>query len=233
MILRNCFLTAALFAVGIVFAFAEEPIDEDTFRETTYSFDNSTAAEDLNTNSLSFSKTAGNEAGDSTLFEHIGVDETGNEPNDYTIGYTIGGITPVFHEDSESADPDENESLPIFDFSVSYYDSITDEIGFTARADVENPLVFSEVFAEAPNNSQLPNQETFALLFFDKQIFTSAHNWGQILSGGYYFGETEEESAFLSFSSMMTIPFAILSVGLSIGFLLIMFTSITGNKTNI
>lgn len=233
MMLRNCFLTVVLFSAGIAFAFAEEPIDEDTFRETTYSFDSSAATERLNTSKLSFRKTAGNEAGDSARFEHDIIAGTGSGQSDYTIEEIKKSISPAFHEDSTSAATDANKSLRVYDLSTSFHDSIPEEIGFIARSDVDNPLVFSEVFVEAPNNSQLPNQETFSLLAFDKKVFTSANNWGQILSGGYYYEGEEEESAFLLFSSMITIPFAILSITLGIGFLLIMYTSITGNKTNV
>ena len=230
--LRNCFLTAVFFSVGIAFAIAEDAVDEDTFRETTYSFDNFTTAGSLKDYSLSFCKTAGDNTDGSISLETDGIAGTGSWRTDYTIDYKNNGISPASHADSTPAAPDPNESSRIYDLSVSFYDSVTEEIGFTAHGDVENPLVFSDVKPETPNNSQLPNQETFSLLSFDKKIFTSAHNWGQILSGGYYYEGEEEESAFLILSSMITIPFALLSVVLGTGFLLIMFTS-TGNKANV
>lgn len=239
--LRNWFLTAAvIFSVGIACVSAEEPVDEDTFRETTYTFDNFTTAEGAKANPLSFCKTPGNEAIDSNLFEHFGAAENGNGRNDVGTGSENGATSPSFqnsptpytHEDSTSAAPDENESLRIYDLSASFYDSITEDIGFTARGERENPLVFFDAKAETPDNSQLPTPEIFSLLTFNKNVFTNAQNWGQILSGGYYFGEKEEESAFLLFSSMIIIPFAILSVALSAGFLLILFTSIL-SKGNI
>ena len=229
--LRNCFLSAVIFSVGTAFAFAEEPVDEDTFRETTYTFNSSSVAEGFNASTLSFCKTAETNASDATMSDNNGNDETWRERNDYTIGYKNNDISPLSQEDSNSAAPDKNESLRVYDFSLSFYDSVTDEIGFTARGDRENPLVFSDVIAEAPINSQLPNQEIFSLLSFDKNVFTNSQNWGQILTGGYYYEEEEEENAFLLFSSMITIPFAILSVSLGVGFLLIVFTS-TRNKTN-
>ena len=230
--LRNYFLTAVFFSVGIASAFAEEAVDEDTFRETTYTFDNSIAGGGLNAYSLSFSKTAGNTPDDSTMFERDGATDTGSGRNDYSTDYKNDGISSTYHEDSASTAPDENKSLRVYDLSTSFYDAVTEEIGFTAHGDVKNPLVFSDVMVQAPNKSQLPNQETFSLLSFDKRMFTSAHNWGQILSGGYYYEGDEEENAFLLFSSMITIPFACLSITFGVGVLLIMYTS-TGSKTNV
>ena len=229
--LRNSLITAVFFSVGIAFAFAEAPVDEDTFRETTYTFDNFSPAENLNAYALSFLKTSENNASDSTLSEQNGSTETGSERNDYTIGYKNNGTSPSFHANSPSAAPDGNESLSLYDLSNSFYDSVTEEIGFTARGDRANPLVFSEVIAAAPNNSQMPNQEIFSLLSYDKNVFTNAQNWGQILSGGYYYPEEEEENLFILFGSMITVPFAILTLTLGVGFLLILFTSIL-NKEN-
>ena len=230
--LRNWFLTAVVFSVGVAFVPAEEPVDEDTFRETTYSLDNFSTAEGLNAYPLSFCKSAGNEEIDAAMFEHFSIAGTGSGRNDNGAGDKDDGTSPSFHEDSTSASPDGNELLRIYDLSASFYDSITEEIGFTARGERENPLVFSDAKPETPDNSQMPTPEIFSLLTFDKNVFTNEQNWGQILSGGYYFGEEEEESAFLLFSSMITIPFAILSVALSVGFLLILFTSIL-NKENV
>ena len=70
------------------------------------------------------------------------------------------------------------------------------------------------------------------MLSYDKNVFTNAQNWGQILLGGYYYEPKEEENIFLLFGSMITVPFAILSFTLGIGFLLIIFTSIW-NKENV
>ena len=230
--LRNCFFTAVFFSVGITFALAEEPVDEDTFRETTYTFNNSTAANSLNADALTFWKSAGSEADNSTLFESNRIAGNGNGGNDYTIGYRNDVQSPSGHEVSTTAAPAGNESLRVYDFSKSFYDSVTEDIGFTARSDLDNPLDFSEVFVEAPTNTPLPTQETFSLLAFDRKVFTSAHNWGQILSGGYYY-EEEEENAFFQFSSMITIPFTILVITLALGFLLVLHTSSSGNRTNV
>ena len=230
--LRNCFLTAVFFSVGIAFAIAEETVDEDTFRETTYTFDNSSTAERFNAYNLSFSKSARNKAADSTRLESNGVDETGSGGNAYAIGYKNDDANLISEGNSDTTAPDKNNSPNVYDLSISFYDSIPEEIGITARADVENPLVFTDIIAEAPNNIQLPPQETFALLFFDKNVFTSAHNWGQILSESYYYNVVEEDNAFVLFGSMITIPFACLSVTLALGYLLIIYTS-GGHKTNI
>ena len=230
MILRKCFPTAVFFSVGIAFAIAEEPVDEDMFRETTYTFDISGAAERFNTYNLSFSKTTGTKAGDATLLEANGFDEAGSGRNDYTTGHENDGGSLTFQEDSASVAPDRNELRNIYDLSVSSYDSIPEGIGFIAHKDVDNPLVFTDIIAEAPNNFQLPNQETISLLSFDRNVFTRARNWGQILSG-YYYEVGKKENELVLFGSMITIPFACLTVALGVGFLLIMFTSI-GNKTN-
>ncbi len=224
--LRNCFLTAVFFSVGMAFAIAEEAVDEDTFWETTYTLDRSGAAETINAYTLSFSKTTWNKTGDSTQLAPNGIDEPRNGRNDYTTGYKNDGADMAFQGDSDSDAPDPNESRNIYNLSNSFYDSIPEEIGFTARDDVENPLVFTDIIAEEPNDMQLPNQETFSLLFFDKNMFTSAHNWGQILSESYYYDGGGKENVFVSFSSVITVVFACLSVMFGMGFLLILFTVI-------
>lgn len=230
--LRNSFITAVFFSAGITFAFAEAPVDEDTFRETTYTFESFSSADKLNAYALSFFQTSENNGGDSVQSEQNGITGTGSERNDYTIGYKNNGTSPSFHANSTSAAPDGNETLSLYDLSNSFYDSVTEEIGFTARGERENPLVFSDFIPSAPNDSQLPNQEIFSMLSYDKNVFTNAQNWGQILLGGYYYEPKEEENIFLLFGSMITVPFAILSFTLGIGFLLIIFTSIW-NKENV
>ena len=118
--LRNCFLTAVFFSVGIAFAFAEEAVDEDTFRETTYSFDTFSTAERFNTYTLSFSKTTGNKAGDSTRLESNGIDVTGSGGNDFAIGYKNDNGNRTFLENSNSAAPDQNDSRNVYDLSISF-----------------------------------------------------------------------------------------------------------------
>lgn len=219
--LRNWSLTAAVvFFVGIAFAVAEEPADEDTFRETTYTYDTSLVP-DLEGSSdfpLSFYKTAGNGADDATLFEQIGIAGSGRSDESAAS--------------ATSRTSGEDMSLRVFDLSSSFSGSVTEEIGFTARSDRGNPLVFSEVIAESPNKSQSAGNETYSLLTFDKKAFTNARNWGQIISGGSNFNDGEEEGFLVFFSSIVTIPFAILSFSICIGFLLIMFTT-SGKKSNV
>ena len=109
--LRNSFITAVFFSAGITFAFAEAPVDEDTFRETTYAFDRFSSADKLNAYALSFFQTSENNGGDSVQSEQNGITGTGSERNDYTIGYKNNGTSPSFHANSTSAAPDGNESL--------------------------------------------------------------------------------------------------------------------------
>lgn len=246
--LRNIFFAAVFLSVGIAFAVAEEPADEDTLRETTYTFGNSVADEAEETYPLSFNKIAENESGDMPLFECNGLAGTGR--NDYTVDYNHDGMSPTFQEPStpakaqappspagrslsndntaaQTTSPDlgKRKSLPVYDFSVSFYDSITDRIGFTALEGRGNPLVFSEVIATETDSPQMPDNKVYSFLSFEKKLFTNEQNGAKILPGGSNIGNKTEENAFFTFSSTIAVPFAALSLILCVGFLIVVFTS--------
>ena len=252
--LRSLFLCAVFISAGIAFALAEEPASENTLRECTYFLGNPTAAEDSNTATLSFYNTAEKGIIDLPPIERNGFAGTGR--NDYAIEYKNESTGPAVHDASvsaarESLPPAENilsngdtttaptasrssddpQSLYVYDFSSSFYDSVTGKIGFTARNGKENPLVFSEVIAETADSSQLPEKETYSFLAFVKNVFTNAQSGEQIIFDSSYLKKEEEENAAVSFISVIAAPFSLLSVSLCIGLLIILFTS-TGKKEN-
>ena len=257
--LRNVFSFAVIFFAGIAFAVAEEPADENMRRETTYLFGRSVVTEGTKIYTPSFVySTAENNGDDTTQFERSGF--TGNESgrDDYSAGYRNDGINkkrneaesadrqeqePEFSEEDEpekdetaapetSSTSDGNETLHIYEFSVPFDDRVTETIGFTGGDGVDNPLVFAEVIPKLPDNSQLSDDGSYLFLSFEKNAFTNDENAAKILTGDSYDDEGEEESVFDIISKSFTIPFALLSIVVCGGLILVMFTS-TGKKTNV
>ena len=124
------------------------------------------------------------------------------------------------------------ESLLFYDFSLPFQDGVMEKVGFAARDDRKNPLVFYEVIAEAPESVQMTEKETYTFLSFDKKAFTNARNWGHVIFGGSQIDEEKESIVFVIFSSTIMIPVTILSISLSIGLFVVFFTS-TGKKENV
>ena len=121
--------------------------------------------------------------------------------------------------------------LHVYDFSVPFDDKVTETIGFTNRDGRENPLVFHEVIPETTDISLLSDDGSYLFLSFIKNTFTNDQNGGKVLTGDSYLDEGAKESIFDIISSLFTIPFALLSIAVCAGTLLIMFTS-TGKKAN-
>lgn len=253
--LRNVFLSAVIFSVGIASAVAEEPADENTRRETTYLFGDS-AAEGTSsyTRFLDFAE---NDPADAMLFEHSGSNGSESGLSDYSVGYTKGDIYLKRHEASTPADsrdpllsaekdPAKDETaqqaasrlsdedivaLHFYDLSVSFADSVSETIGFTGRDNRNNPLVFFEVAAETPDNLLLSDNGSYKFLSFEKNAFSEESNRAKLLSGNTLADYDDEENIFDIISSLLSIPFALVSIALCSGLMLVMFTS-TGKKTN-
>ena len=249
--LRKSFYVAVFFSVGIALAFAEEPADENTFKETTYSDGNPIASEGTKTYPLSFYNTAENGTGDIAPFD---IAEIGDGRNDYAIDYINNNEGPTPHETSNSVTPQDplpqvnngntnsatatpttsriydKDDSHIYDLSISFHDSITDRIGFTAQDDRGTPLFFSEVIPDTTDDSQFSDNKINSFLSFEKNVFTKAQSGTQIISKHYYIGSEKKEDVIILFSTMLAIPFALLCFALCAGFLLVIFTTMKENE---
>lgn len=219
--LRKTFYAAVFFSVGIAFALAEEPVVEDTFTETTYSSGYPVATDATKTYPLFFYNTAGNESGNVLPFD---IAEMGGGGNDYAVDYKNDG-TGLTPQPATSGIDGKDESQRIYDLSVSFYDSITDKIGFTAQDDRGNPLYFAEIIPESTDESQISDNELNSFLSFDKKVFTNSRSGAQAISKYYYIGTEKEEDPIILLSTMLAIPFALLCFTLCAGLLLIVFTT--------
>lgn len=252
--LRSVLLPAVSFSLGIAFALAEEPADENTRRETTYLFGDVTNTEGTSTYARFFFDSAENDTSNMTRFEDNGSAGIESGRNDYSAGYRKNDVIPRIHAasfsgDSRSLSHAENESakngtapqaalpdsgngeaLRWYDFSVSFDDSVSEEIGLTRRKDGNTPLFPFEGIAEPPVISRLSNN-AYSFLAFEKNTFTAEQNRAQLLSGNSYTDNSEEETIFDLISTVISIPFAMISVAVCSGLILVAFTS-TGKKTN-
>jgi len=256
--LRNALLHAVCFSLGIAFAAAEEPADENTRRETTYLFGEVTATEGTSTYARYFFASAENDASDMSRFDYdngsAGIE---SDRNEYSDGYKKEDVIPRIHAASYSGDTrspqlsaesesattgtasqaasrgpakDGEDALRVYDFSVSFDDSVSEAIGFTESNDRNKPVFFFESTAEQPDNP-LMSDNAYTFLTFEKNTFTIEQNRVQLLSGNSYTDNDEKETIFDIISTLISIPFAMVSVAVCLGLILVAFTS-TGKKTN-
>lgn len=254
--LRSVFSHAVVFSLGIAFAVAEEPADENTRRETTYLFGDVKDTEGTSTYARFFYDSAENDTSDMTRFQYDGTAGIESGRNDYSAGYKKSDVIPRIREASFSGEtrpplppeesesetdetapqaaasyePDNGEPLRVYDFSISFDDSVPEEIGFTRNKDGNSPVFPFEGIAEPTDNSRL-SDNAYTFLAFEKNAFTAEQNRAQLLSGNSYTDNDDEKTIFDLISSVISIPFAMISVAVCSGLILVAFTS-TGKKTN-
>ena len=252
--LRNVLFPAVFFSLGIAFAVAEEPADENTRRETTYLFGDVTTAEGTSTYARFFYDSAEYDASDMTRFGD-GSARSENGRNDYSDGYKKDDIIPRIHAASysgdappprppaesdsatnatapqtASSDSDGSKALRFYDFSISFDDCVSEEIGLTRRNDGDEPLFPFEVVVKPPDISLL-SDNAYSFFAFEKNTFTAEQNRAQLLSGNSYTKNDNEESIFDIISSLFSIPFALVSIAVCSGLILVGFTS-AGKNSN-
>ena len=253
---RILFPAAVLFlAFGVAFTFAVEPADEKDHRETIYPFRYPASTESNNIFSQYFFDNAGNNTLTIRLFPYKSITDPENAWRYYTAGQFFdystnntpdegaslsdaripqsdtGSIPATASTTAPTANgiADEN-TLPVYDFSIPFDERITEEIGFTEPSDNDDEYELSflkDEFME-PKDSQLSNNGLFSSLVFQKKAFPNSPNNAHILFGGAYDKKFREkdDSAGISFST----PLALFFFMLGLGIVLVIFTSIGKNE---
>lgn len=255
--LRFLFAAALFLSFGIAFAIAMEPADERTRRDTIYPFRNPTPPERNNIFARYFFDNDGNNTLTIILNPYIGITETEKVQSLYSAGYIskskprnssdedvpLSDVkTPQSDDGSGQAETEtaapagnrvvDEDCFPVYDFSIPFDESITEEIGFTGLydSDDENELGFLRNEDKDPDDSQQSENGPYSFLVFEKKAFHNSPNRGQILFGGDYKkkfkkidGDDDENSV------PFALPLSMLFLAIGTGILLTMFTS-TGKK---
>lgn len=255
--LRNFFPATAFFLTfGVAFAFALEPVDENTRRETIYPFRYPASAESNNIFVQYFFDKTGNktltiklipyksitEAEDAWSFhtsEHIFNNST-NTPSDEDLPLSDDRIpqsdTESIPTEAEATAPTakrvvDEDRVPVYVFSIPFDDSISEEMGFTGSqdSDDENELSFLKDEFKESKDSQLSDNGLYSSLVFNKKAYLNSPNSTHILFGGDY-GKSfkkKDDDAGISFST----PVALFFLTLGAGIVLVMYTA-TGKNEN-
>lgn len=216
--LCNFFLAAAVFLlVGLSRSVAGEPADEETLRETTDRHSDAITAKGNNSFAQYF-RDAKNDSLTIILPEYKGTTEANSLRSLYTPGYHNSGTkTPS----NAPADPDNDAKLHVYDFAVSFDNSIPEDIGITGRRDDDIPG-FQELLAAEADENQLPDNGSASILVFRKTTPKNSQNRARILSGGSYINEFEKEE---DFNSPLTTPIALLLLLFGFCIILVIYTS--------
>lgn len=255
--LRNIFPAAAFFlTLGAAFAFALEPADDNTRRETIYPFRYPTSAESNNIFvQYFFDKTGNNtltiklipyksitEAEDAWSFhtsEHVFNNST-NTPSNEDLPLSDDRMsqsdTGSILTEAEASAPAakrvvDEDTLPVYDFSIPFDDSIPEEMGFTESqdSDDEDELGFLKDEFKKSRDSQLSDNGLYSSLVFNKKAYLNSPNSTHILFGGDYGKSFQEKSdeAGISFST----PVALFFLTLGAGIVLVMYTATGKNES--
>jgi len=224
--LCNFFLAAAVFLlVGISRPVAGEPADEDTLRETTYSL-NDTVAVKGNNSFAQYFNDAKNDSLTIILPKYKGTTETKSLWALYTPGYHNTDTKTSFDGSTDPADaqashPADNGISQVYEFSVSFDNSISEDIGRTGQSD-DDSLDFLGVVAAGTDDRQLSDNGSSSILVFRKTTPRNSQNRARILSGGSYLNEFEKEE---DFNSPLTTPIALLLLMFGFCIILVIYTS--------
>jgi len=207
--LRSLFPIAIFFlSAGIDFSVAGEPADEESRRETIYSFGIPSAAESKNIFSGYFFDSAGNSTRAVKLLQYKSIAETESIWSRYSTDDTDNG-------------------LRAYDLSVSL-DSIPEKIGFTGRNGNEYDFGFQEIGTEEPDDRQSPDNESNTTLVFEKTISIRKSNRAEILFEDSYISNLKYNNK--APDTSFAIPIALFFCSLAIGVILITFTSVENKK---
>ena len=256
--LRHFFPAAVLFflAFGVAFAFALEPVDEKERRETIYPFRVPATAESSSIFSQYFSDNAGNNSLTITLIPYKSIVQPENVWSFYAAKLLSNNSTNATSDedlpsdagkpqsdiesisaDAATTDPDptanrvvDEDRLSFYDFSTSFSEKITEEIGFTESldSDDEYELDFLKDEFKPPKDSQLADNGIFSSLVFQKKAFLNSPNSTHILFGGDYNKKfsKKDDTAGISFST----PVALFFLTLGVGLILVMYTASGKNE---
>ena len=227
--LRSYHLAAALFLfAGIAFAVALEPADEDSRRETIYTFHSPIATESRKTFERLFYDTARKEDLTIKLLQYSSIAETESVWGSYsTEDHNGGGNT------GSAAAPDSDgrvageDGFHVYDLAAPFGDRITEDIGFTGRRGGEYELNFGEAETREPEQYQLPENGASGILVFDKSFFLANENKAQILFGDPYAGDFNDNDVV---ALPLALPIALLFLAIGAGIVLIIFTTIDDKK---
>ena len=115
MVFRNIFSAAILFfSADVAFAVAEEPADEETRRETTYTIFNPATADSKTLFARYFYDPAGNNRLTIRLPQYNGIAETESVWNHFSTGFNPGGAQGASKEDlpRPNDNDDDNDNNP-------------------------------------------------------------------------------------------------------------------------
>jgi len=253
--MRSCNIlpAAALFLfVGIVFADAEEPADEDMRRDTIYSSVNPAAVKGNSFFTQYFYNPERKKALSIKLPRYNGIAKTENIWTYYYSGEDIDKGANAAPDDalhpsgSRTNQPGEGGFLAdsgaggvnlkhaddergIYDLTVPFDPSVAAGADFAGAGESDTVLDFHEFKAGTSNELQSSEKKGARLvLVFVEKAFYNSQNRARILSGITYVGDFEDEDEFAP--SPLSAPLALFFVALGVGILLVMYTTVGNNK---
>lgn len=123
------------------------------------------------------------------------------------------------------------EASRVYELTSPFDDSITETISLAGAGDYERGLDRSNTSADGSADSLFSDNGTYPILAFKKKAFLDSQNSMQILFGGYYANDFEEESFA---RSPLALPFSMLSFALGVSIIVVLHTSAgkahTGNN---
>ena len=236
MTIRSLFLTVSLFlSVGIAFGAAEEPVDEDTRRETTYFLGNVAEAKAPLFQFFSeFQNTDAAKSESSWAYDTAGdeSDEATNLNGDLTAAPASQSIAGKESAETGTAAlaasraSDNASFFHAYDFSVPFSDSILEKNGFWGHIDDDNQPVSATPLASESADMQRIN----ALFFFDKKAFSNDLIDARIMSERSNIDDLLKKEE--TFSSPLSTPFSMLFILIGFGIILVIYTApMNGNGT--
>ena len=251
----NILLAAALFLfVGIVFADAEEPAEEDTRRDTIYSSGSPAVAKGNSFFTQYFYNPERKKALSIKLPRYNGIAKTESIWIYYYSGEDIDNSANAAPDDAlppsgpRMIQPGEGGSLAdagaggvntkhaddehgIYDLTVPFDHSVADGTDFAGAGESDTVLDFHEFKAGTSNELQSSEKKGVRLvLVFVEKAFYNSQNRARILSGITYVGDFEDEDKYAT--SPLSVPLALFFVALGVGILLVMYTTVGNKKKN-
>jgi len=243
----SIFLVATIFfLVGICFAVAEEPADEDARRETTYTFVNPSTANVQALLNQYFFNTPRDIPLTITLPRYRGVAEIESLWSFYSVGYQFDDLKNLFDETlrpgsaqtgrtvdgrgveaagqaNPSASPTGNEPR-VYDLSCSFANSVTYNIGLAGRDDYDVFFRFRAADADAADDSLSSDDGTASILKFEKTLSNNGENGPRIMSGGSYGNDISEGDGY--YGTPLSTPLTMLLLLIGFFIVVVMYTTV-------